>query len=156
MQIKLFTIPVVSGEQVGEDLNRFLRSQKIVDVEKHLVTLRDSAFWTFCITYLPGGSPAAETHSGERREKVDYKQVLDEACFAVFSRLRVFRKQIADREAIPAYAIFTDAELAEIAKMEHPTASGLRAISGIGAKKIEKYGAEICRMLEDEASGVSN
>jgi hypothetical protein len=43
---------------------------------------------------------------------VDYKEVLNEADFAVFSRLRDLRKVIAEKEAVPAYAIFTNEQLA--------------------------------------------
>jgi hypothetical protein len=43
---------------------------------------------------------------------VDYKEVMNEADFAVFSRLRDLRKVIAEKEAVPAYAIFTNEQLA--------------------------------------------
>ena len=82
--------------------------------------------------------------------------MLDEQTFTVFSRLRAIRKQLADRDAVPAYAVFTDAEIAEIAKIEHPTPKSLRAIPGIGEKKIEKYGTEICQLLNNETNRISD
>lgn len=151
MQIKIFLVPVISGESANEELNKFLRSQKILDVDKHIVTHKDAVFWTFCVTYIPTGPLGSSTVS-ERREKTDYKQVLDESAFAVFTKLRTFRKRLADRDAIPAYAVFTDAELAEIAKIEHITPSAIRSVSGIGEKKIEKYGVELCKLLDDETN----
>ncbi len=155
MQIKIFTIPVISGEQLNDELNKFLRSQKIVEIDKQMVVQKECAYWTFCVTYLPVTQlPGVE--NGERREKVDYKRVLDESTFEVFSKLRTIRKQLADREAIPAYAVFTDAELAEIAKIENPDASKIRKIQGIGERKIEKYGAEMCAILANETSGLSD
>lgn len=155
MQIKIFTVPIVSGEQTNEELNKFLRSNKIVEMDRQLVRQNDAAFWSFCITYLPGGGNAGTPSVGERREKTDYKQILDESAFALFTRLRAIRKQLADRDAVPAYAVFTDAELAEIAKTGMPvTPSALRAIHGIGDKKIEKYGVDICNILNNETNGI--
>lgn len=154
MQIKIFTVPVISGEQLNEELNRFLRSQKIVEIDKQVVVQGGNTYWSFCITYLPVANTTVM--DSERREKVDYKKVLDERAFGVFTILRTLRKRIADREAIPAYAVFTDAELAEIAKIENPDAKKIRVIPGVGEKKIEKYGAELCQMLEYEKGGLSD
>ena len=68
MQIKIFTIPIVGGEQLNDEMNVFLRSKKIVQVESQIVTLQQSAFWSFCIKYVEeivGNSP-------NERGKVDY------------------------------------------------------------------------------------
>ena len=37
MQVKLFTIPINNINEYNEELNKFLRSHKIVEIEKHLV-----------------------------------------------------------------------------------------------------------------------
>ena len=152
MQVKIFTIPLLAGETLTEEMNQFLRSQRVIEIDKQIVMQNHVAFWSFCITYLPVGGGT----SGERREKVDYKQVLAEREFAVFSRLRMIRKQLADSDAVPAYAVFTDAELAEMAKIENIDIAKMRAIPGIGAKKMEKYGVEICKILSDEESRFSD
>ena len=83
---------------------------------------------------------------GERKEKVDYKNVLEAPVFEVFSKLRVLRKQIAENDAVPAFAVFTDAELASIAKLESITPKTLLTINGIGDKRVEKYGKLLCEM----------
>lgn len=154
MQIKIFTLPVLGCEQQNEELNRFLRGQKIIEIDRQLTVQKDTAFWTFCVTYLPVSNTSNPSVS-ERREKVDYKQVLDESAFALFSRLRVIRKQLADKDAVPAYAVFTDAELAEMAKIGHITPVALRSVPGIGEKKTAKYGVDLCRLL-NETDGISD
>ncbi|MCB0376036.1 MAG: HRDC domain-containing protein, partial [Sinomicrobium sp.] len=74
--------------------------------------------------------------------------------FARFSRMREIRKTIAREEAIPAYAVFTDEELAAIAKMEPPlTEAGLKTIKGIGKKKVEKYGAYFLPEKQTDETG---
>ena len=49
-----------------------------------------------------------------RRGKVDFKEVLSDPEFAVFARLRALRKERADAEGVPAYALFTNEQLAEM------------------------------------------
>ncbi|MFM9947020.1 MAG: hypothetical protein ACKV1O_03705 [Saprospiraceae bacterium] len=47
MQIKFFTIPVMGGEALAEELNVFLRSKKILQVEQQLVSEAQGSAWCF-------------------------------------------------------------------------------------------------------------
>jgi superfamily II DNA helicase RecQ len=136
MQIKIFSIPIVGGEAVNEDMNAFLRSKKVIQTEQRLVGEGDGALWSFCIKYVEDYSPFIKGGKG----KVDYREVLDAASFEQFSRFREIRKKLAVEENAPAFTIFTDEELAELSKMEEVTLSNMRAVKGIGDKKAEKYG----------------
>lgn len=60
--------------------------------------------------------------------------MLDEEHFKVFSMLRKCRKAIADEDAIPAFAVFLDSELAEITKLEEINVKTLSKIDGVGKK----------------------
>ena len=135
MQIKIFTIPIFGGEQINEELNRFLHSKKILQTESHLVSNAEGSFWCFCIRYL------AENQLQEQKKKIDYRETLDSISFQRFAMMRDIRKKLAQDEGIPAYAVFTDAELAELAKIENLTPAAMRDVHGIGAAKVEKYGA---------------
>ncbi len=151
MEIKIITVPAIGGEELNEEMNRFLRGHKIVCVDKQFYQNSDNAFWTFCIRYLPN---AANSNNGvafsEKKEKVDYKNVLDEKSFAIFSKLRMIRKALAEKDEVPAYAVFTDAELAEISKLENLTENCMLSIPGIGQRKVEKYGKLMLNMLNEE------
>ena len=135
MQIKIFTIPIHGGELLTDDLNVFLRSKKILQVEQQLLPQEGSACWCFSIKYLDD-----LTMTERERAKVDYKQMLDEASFQRFSKMREIRREIAQEEAIPAYAVFSDGELAGMAKIEDLTTASMKSVKGIGEKKVEKYG----------------
>ena len=142
MQIKIFSVPIGDDGSMVEEMNHFLRANKIIDIKKDLAMLEGNSCWTFCITYLQD-TRAAEVSGGRQvngNGKVDYKEVLEPEVFERFSALRKVRKQIAESEAIPAFAVFTDAELAEMAKLKELTPSAMQDIPGIGKKKIEKYG----------------
>lgn len=154
MQIKIFVIPINDSsvfENEVEELNKFLRSNKIIEIRKDIVSLTQNAYWTFCITYFPNthfDSPESRK-SGLVRPKIDYKAILDSEAFDRFCILRKIRKTIADNDAVPAYAVYTDAELAELSKFEFDSLSKskIQSIPGIGEKKTEKYGSKMLDML---------
>lgn len=143
MQIQIFSIPMLGGEDELNELNHFLRAHRVADIRKEFVQKGDMCYWTFCITHLD--TVAIKTPEPEQRKgKIDYREVLEEHIFARFCEMRKIRKEIAEKEAIPPFAVFTDAELSEIAKQENPSLQSLKTIHGIGAKKIEKYGSYFC------------
>lgn len=151
MQVRVFTLPLFDNLVQTDEMNAFLRSQKVLTLDRQLVTVGEQAYWTFCVTYLPQGGSGNTGGQQIRSAKVDYKAVLDEKTFAVFSQLRSIRKQLAEQEAVPAYAIFTDGELAEIAKLEHIDVLAIQTIQGIGQKKADKYGAQLCEKYHESA-----
>jgi ATP-dependent DNA helicase RecQ len=61
----------------------------------------------------------------------------------VFEALRAWRAGVARNHGVPAYVIFHDATLREIALARPESADELGGISGVGARKLEAYGDEI-------------
>jgi len=145
MQIKIFSIPALGGEALNEEMNSFLRSKKVLQVEGQLAQESGGAYWSFCIKYVDSLAVAER-----EKPRVDYRTVLDEAAFARFSKLREIRKGIAGAENLPAYAIFSDEELAELAKMKTITEGSMRTVKGIGDKKMEKYARHFLTTQSDE------
>ena len=66
---------------------------------------------------------------------------------ARFINLKAWRSEVAKAHDLPAYVIFHDATLAAIAEQNPPSLQALQGISGIGAKKLEAYGAEVLAVL---------
>jgi ATP-dependent DNA helicase RecQ len=73
----------------------------------------------------------------------------------VFQALRAWRKQVATEHGVPAYTVFHDATLQEIARTLPASLDGLRGISGIGATKLERYGEPILRVVRERAGGAA-
>lgn len=73
---------------------------------------------------------------------------LDAAGTQRFAALKAWRAEIAREHNLPAYVVFHDATLAEMARAKPGSLDDLAQISGVGAKKLEAYGAEILRVLE--------
>ncbi len=72
---------------------------------------------------------------------------LDEAATERFTALKAWRAEVAREHNLPAYVVFHDATLAEMARAMPASLDDLAGISGVGAKKLEAYGAEILRVL---------
>jgi len=68
-----------------------------------------------------------------------------------YINLKTWRAEVAREHNLPAYVIFHDATLAEIARRRPQTLEDLQGISGIGAKKLEAYGADVLRVVADGA-----
>ena len=103
MQIKLFTIPAGDSGSALQEMNAFLRSNKVLEVENHLISNENGAYWCFCVRYIERAQPEAKGSKGETQ--TDYKKVLDEATFQKFSKLREIRKRIAAEEGISALIV---------------------------------------------------
>jgi ATP-dependent DNA helicase RecQ len=59
---------------------------------------------------------------------------------ALFRHLRTIRKRLADEQQVPAYVVFSDATLAEMAARKPGTYVDLLEVGGVGQAKLERYG----------------
>ena len=136
MQVKTFIIPFLSPEWAEEEVNKFLRSHRVLQVDRQF-SAEQGGVWTLLITYKDGDVRLEPT---AKKEKVDYREVLSEEEFARFSKLREIRKTIAQQESVPPYVIFTDEELSILSKPESLSLNDIKGLKGVGEKKSEKYG----------------
>ncbi len=136
MKMAFFAVPALDPGDAGQDLNRFLGAHRVLAVDRQLVSPAQGAYWAICVSYHDGQDGGAPI----KRGKIDYKEVRSETDFAVFARLRVLRKEIAQREGVPAYALFTNEQLAAMVTQRVRTPEELGALSGVGPSKVEKYG----------------
>ena len=68
---------------------------------------------------------------------------------AIFDRLRSWRMGTAREHGVPAYVVFQDATLREIAKVKPTSIDQLRGVSGVGEKKLVSYGDEIVAIINE-------
>ena len=64
-----------------------------------------------------------------------------------FETLRRWRSATAKAQSVPAYVIFQDATLREIAAVRPRSLDELGQIRGVGTSKLERYGAEVLDVL---------
>jgi ATP-dependent DNA helicase RecQ len=72
---------------------------------------------------------------------------LEAAGGARFALLKAWRAEVAREHNLPAYVVFHDATLAEMARQCPQSLDALAGIAGVGARKLERYGSEILRLL---------
>jgi ATP-dependent DNA helicase RecQ len=66
---------------------------------------------------------------------------------AIFDKLRWWRVETARAHGVPAYVVFQDATLREIAKVKPTSLDQLRGVTGVGEKKLVSYGDEIVAII---------
>ncbi|MGB6055208.1 MAG: DNA helicase RecQ [Burkholderiaceae bacterium] len=92
----------------------------------------------------------AKTRRGGRdggRQKAYAEAGLSAPQQVLFEKLRWWRMETAREHNVPAYVIFNDATLRDIARLRPASLAELRGISGVGEKKLESYGAAIMALI---------
>jgi ATP-dependent DNA helicase RecQ len=67
----------------------------------------------------------------------------------IFEKLRWWRVETARAHGVPAYVVFQDATLREIAKVKPTSLDDLRGVTGVGEKKLVSYGDEIVALISE-------
>ena len=73
--------------------------------------------------------------------------ILNPEARELWERLRAWRAGVAKQSGVPAYVVFHDATLAEIARARPQSEDELGSITGIGARKLERYGPAVLELL---------
>ncbi len=148
------------GADLGESQWRAVLRQLIalghvqVEGEYQTLTLADSARAVLRgeveVRLRPQADKPARVR-GERRGRGGAAKPpplpLDAAALARFEALKAWRGEAARAHNVPAYVVFHDATLAEMAREQPATLDALAGISGVGTKKLQAYGEEILRVL---------
>ena len=74
----------------------------------------------------------------------------------VFERLRAWRLERAQHDSVPAYVVFTDATLEAVAERGPSTLAELSTINGVGAVKLDRYGADLLALLHPGDAGADS
>ncbi|HEX4268044.1 MAG TPA: DNA helicase RecQ [Steroidobacteraceae bacterium] len=77
------------------------------------------------------------------RSRVTGARADDTTHAGLFEALRAWRRQVAREHGVPAYTVFHDSTLEEIARRRPGSSVELSEVSGVGAVKLERYGAAV-------------
>ncbi|NDK36783.1 HRDC domain-containing protein [Rhodovulum sulfidophilum] len=146
MRVDFFTIPVQAGAEATEELNRLLSSTRILTVDRQFVADGASSFWSVCVVSQTGPVKPGKSPAG-KKGAVDYREILSAEDFAIYARLRDLRKELAEREGVPPYAVFTNEQLAAIVQGRVSSLTALRKIDGIGEARADKYGKSVVTLM---------
>jgi len=88
--------------------------------------------------------------SGKKRSSVTAGNIeLSSADNALLDRLKEWRRNEAQSQGVPAYVILHDSSLTEMAGLRPASDDALAQIGGIGAKKLERYGAALIKLIAE-------
>src|SRR5665647_2614163 len=91
--------------------------------------------------------PARAAATGRRAGASAAAADLDDTQTETFERLRGWRAATAKEQGVPAYVVFHDATLRELVLRLPTTLAELATVSGIGAAKVDRYGARVLEAL---------
>jgi superfamily II DNA helicase RecQ len=134
MPFEFFQIPTATPGAVADTLNQFLKTHRIINVEKHFFTDGMTGYWSFCIAWM---DQPVRSEKPKGAAKIDYKEVLTAPQFAVYSQLREVRKQLAERDGVPVYAVATNEQLAQMVRQPARSLTALQKVAGFGKAKVE-------------------
>jgi DNA helicase II / ATP-dependent DNA helicase PcrA len=77
------------------------------------------------------------------------KQRAEEPSDPTYQALKRWRLQRAKSDEIPAYVVFHNTTLAEIAERRPSTIAELGSVAGVGPAKLERYGSDVLAALSD-------
>jgi superfamily II DNA helicase RecQ len=150
MAYKVFLIPARNFEWAESELNHFLKTHRVLSMQREWVNCGLESYWSVLVDYLETTvkKEAAGPVSHSARRGIDYKEVLSAEEFEVFAHLSLLRKEIATNDGIQLFSVFTNEQLAKIVQSRVATTEQLSKIPGVGDIRVQKYGPRVLEYLK--------
>jgi superfamily II DNA helicase RecQ len=148
-----FFISPFGEKSVTDELNAFLRSHRIVNVEKRLIDGERGTGWVFLVEY--GNEHTNKNQPNQNNPRIDYREVLKPEEYAIFDKLRALRKDLADKAGIPVYTVFTNEHLAAMVKKPPLAPKDLLGIAGVGESRVKQYGGPFIAFFSEIARNIN-
>jgi len=153
--MRFFSVPALDPASAEAELNRLLAAGRVAGLERQFVAAGAASFWAVCVSLADGPGPLPAALKAGAGRKLDYREVLSEADFAVFARLRDLRKTLAEAEGVPPYAVlppyavFTNEQLAALVTGRVHSVEAMARIEGIGPARVERYASAFLPVLRE-------
>jgi superfamily II DNA helicase RecQ len=147
MPYRTFLVPVHWPRDAEAELNAFLATHPIIDIERRWNDQGGQSSWCFCVEYLESRKAAASPAGAAARQRTDYRERLSPEDFRVYCQLKDWRRDVAAAQAIPPYMVFTNEQLSKIAEQRTATKADLEKIAGVGDSRIEKFGDQVLAVM---------
>ncbi|HYX01119.1 MAG TPA: HRDC domain-containing protein, partial [Reyranella sp.] len=89
----------------------------------------------------------------QRRDKRVPAVILGEADAALLASLKALRSKLAQEQRVPAYVVFSDRTLVELATHRPESPRAMREIHGVGDAKLERYGTAFLEVIGSAKAG---
>ena len=138
-----------TSPSVIERYIEYLESAGYLEVDQRYSTLRPTKkasavlFDGECVLMQKRVEPKTE----KKRPRGTFSDEFEEN--SLYEALRAQRAELAKRESVPAYVIFSNATLADMAEKAPRSLSELLEVSGVGERKASRYGEAFLRTIEE-------
>src|SRR5689334_12147358 len=153
-QLSVFGIGTDLGESEWRGVVRQLLARGLLAVEGEYGTL---VLTDASATVLRGQSPVMMRREPVRRRAAPAAKAraaaaaeLSPEAAPLFERLRAWRAAAAKEQGVPAYVIFHDATLRQIAALRPRTLDALGTVSGVGETKLARFGEQVLAVTADD------
>lgn len=146
--LSVFGIGADLSEQAWRGVLRQLLAQSLLMVDQEgygtlALTEGSRAVLKGETTLMLRREPEKKPRSGSAARRQKVTEILPPAAQERFEALRAWRSEVARNHGVPAYVIFHDATLRDIALKRPASLDDLALISGVGARKRDSYGADL-------------
>lgn len=152
--LTVFGIGADMSEQAWRGVFRQLLAQSLLAVDQEgygtlALTEGSRAVLKGQATLMFRREPERKSRPARERSREAMPNLPADAQFR-FDNLRRWRSEVARGHGVPAYVIFHDATLREIALQRPQSLDQLGRVSGVGDRKLQAYGEELLRCVRDD------
>ena len=151
VQVKLFALRFCDDMDGFDDepLRLFMADKDIISLKEQFFFKDNVPYWSVMVMYK--SKPRQRDVSRESQKKSEdtkdtYRSLLTEESTPLFNLLREWRNEKAKKVGYPAFYMFSNLQLAQIAVKNPETLTQLASVEGVGRAKIKKYGEEILQI----------
>ncbi len=154
MKARVFTIRLdpSTGAFDDSELVTFFETHDAVFISQHAFTYAGAPLLAVVVHYRGEPKPTSRRPAAAPAPEL----TLNEADRALYETLRSWRNRLASKEGRPAYVLFTNQQLAEVARGRPKTLAALRAIDGIGDARVKGYGQPVLDLVNAVSPGATD
>lgn len=146
MQVRLFsfTYDVARGRFDDSEMQEFLRDKSVLSVTEQFFTVEQIPRVLLVVTYRDDSSASG---AARREPAKDWRADLGPADAPIYDALRAWRARAAKREGLAAFYIFTNRQMADLARSRPTTIQALAALEGFPEARLRRWGHEILAVV---------
>lgn len=143
MRVSVFTMKLdqATGSFDTGGLDAFHKGREVLEVGEHFFIHEQVPTLALVIRYRD--ADPARVPRPDSPPRKDWRAELEPQAQALYDELRTWRHRRSKHEGMPPFLILGNRELAAIAATRPDSQAGLRAIDGIGAAKVARWGQQI-------------
>ena len=143
MNFKVFNIRLTKAfcQEDQARMNAFLDSVEVKLTSANFVTTGSTDYWSAVIFYSPKVTRKTQPESISSKEELSTDE------HKIFNALRLWQKDLAQKNDWPSYSICHNSHLMAVAKSKPQSLVELGQVFGFGKARTEKYGEDILAVL---------